>query len=165
MPRPAPPKADELLLALPPSALGRQLHLAQRIGVTRGESHWSFEAQLEAEPDEVRVAAFALGQTVARMVWNGVRLEETHSTHVPDAVTPARILSDLQLAWWPEEAVRAGLPAGFAVSTTGSVRAVTRGGQPFAQVRYEGAGPIWPKMELKHLAYGYTLEIESTEAP
>lgn len=158
-------EAAPVLLTLSPASLGRQLHLAQRISIFRGEGHWSLDAQLEAEPDEVRLAAFAMGQTVARLVWNGVHLEETHSTRVPDVVTPARILSDVQLAWWPEAAVRAGLPPGYEVTTSDGVRHLTHQGAPFADVRYEGPGPIWSRIELVHVAYGYRLVIESTEAP
>jgi hypothetical protein len=162
-PRPV-ERNNEVLFQLAPAALGRELHLAQRVTFVRGSTTMSFDAQLEADASALKLAAFALGQTVARMTWDGVRLEETHSQRVPDVVTPARIMSDVQLAFWPEESIRAALPAGYSLQTAPGVRRVLLGGEALIEVRYEGAGPIFPRIELNHLAHGFRMIIESTEA-
>ncbi len=147
------------MLALTPSSLGRELHLAQRITVVRGAQRTTLDAQLEADAQSVNLAAFLLGQTVARLSWNGVTLEETHSTRVPQVVTPARILSDVQLAFWPTAAVRAGLPTGYSLEEVASTRTVLRAGQPF-----ETVVTVSPeRTELEHFAFGYRLIIESRE--
>lgn len=163
---PTPPPAARdpgALLALPPAALGGELHLAQRVTFTRGETSMTFDAQLEADPSTLRLAAFALGQTVAKLTWDGVRLEETHSQRVPDAVSPAHIMSDVQLAFWPEASVRAGLPAGYALQVSPARRLVLHDGQPFIDVRYDGAGPAFPRIAIDHVAHGFRLVIESAE--
>lgn len=157
-----PTHAAEPLLALPPAALGRELHLAQRVTLTRAGERFAFEAQLEADATSVRLAAFALGQTVARLSWDGQRLTETHSARVPEVVTPARILSDVQLAFWPEAAVRAGLPAGVVLEAAAAHRRLLQHGEPVVEVRYAGPGPDFPRLEVEHLVYGFTLLIEST---
>lgn len=157
-------RTHEVLLQLAPAALGRELHLAQRVTFVRGSTTMSFDAQLEADSSALRLAAFALGQTVARMTWDGVRLEETHSQRVPDVVTPARIMSDVQLAFWPEESVRAGLPAGYSLESSATARRVLHDGEPLIDVRYVGTGPIFPRIELNHVVHGFRMIIESTEA-
>lgn len=161
---PKPPPAPEFGLRLSPASLGRELSLSQRITVVRGDDRKSFDAQLEADAASVRVAAVAMGHTVAQLSWDGKSLEKKVSTHVPPAVTAERILSDVQLAWWPAEAIRAGLPAGYTLEETPTSRVVTEQGAPFASVTYEGTAPAWKFVRLTQQRYGYVLEIESVEA-
>lgn len=162
-PRPPPPPA-EFTLRLSPASLGRELQLVQRITVIRGEERRSFDAQLEADAAAVRIAAVAMGQTVASLRWDGVTFEQQVSPHVPPAVTAERILSDVQLAWWPADAIRAGLLAGFTLEEAGATRVLHHDGAPWATVRYEGTAPAWRHVRLEHAHYGYALDIESVEA-
>ena len=162
---PKPPAEVEFGLRLSPASLGRELQLSQRVTVVRGEERRSFDAQLEVDGSAVRIAAVAMGQTIATLVWDGKTLEQKVSVHVPPSVTASRILSDVQLAWWPAEAIRAGLPAGFALEEVNDTRVVTQDGRPFASVSYEGAAPAWKIVRLTQQRFGYVLEIESVEAP
>lgn len=161
---PRPPPVQEFTLRLSPAALGRELQLMQRISMVRGDLRRSFEAQLEIDASEVRVAALALGQTIATLRWDGQKFEQKVSTYVPEVVTAERIITDIQLAWWPEQVVREGLPSGFSLLTDGGVRELRFDGAPFASVHYEGTAPAWSRVILSHHRYGYTLEIESVEA-
>lgn len=161
---PAAGSTDEGLLRLAPSTLGRELHLAQRVTFHRGATTMAFDAQLEADATALRLAAFALGQTVAKLTWDGVHLEETHSQHVPEVVTPARIMSDVQLAFWPEAAVRAGLTPRFSLEVGPARRMLLKDGQPFIDVRYTGEAAVPSKVELDHVQHGFQMVIESTEA-
>ncbi len=149
------------LLALSPGSLGRELHLAQRVTVHRGDQTWAFDAQLEADAHVVQLAAFLLGQTVAKLSWDGATMEQSHSERAPDVVTPERILSDVQLAFWPAAAVREGLPSGYSLLDDGARRTVLHDGRPFVSVN---VGDL-ARVELEHHAYGYRLTIESKEAP
>lgn len=161
-PAPKPP-GDDFILKLAPAAFGRELQLAQRITVVRGDDRKTLDAQLEIDAQEVRIAAMALGQTVASMRWDGKTFEQQVSTHVPSAVTADRILSDVQLAWWPADAVRAALPAGYLLDEQGATRTLTRDGAIVATIEYTGAAPAWKKVRLQHARYGYALDIESVE--
>lgn len=154
----------EFGLRLAPASLGRELALSQRVTVVRGDERRSFDAQLEVDAKAVRIAAVAMGQTVATLTWDGTSLEQHVSQHVPPAVTASRILSDVQLAWWPVQAIRAGLPAGFVLEEGSASRAVTQNGVPFASVAYEGSAPAWSHVRLTHQKFGYVLDIESVEA-
>ena len=161
---PKPLPAAEFGLRLSPASLGRELALSQRVTVVRGQERRSFDAQLEVDASSVRIAAVAMGQTIATLSWDGKSLEQTVSERVPEAVTAARILSDVQLAWWPVGAIRAGLPSGFVVAEDGGARVVTENGVPFASVSYEGTAPAWKHVRLTHQRFGYVLDIESVEA-
>lgn len=154
----------EFALRLSPASLGRELQLSQRITVVRGEDRKSFDAQLEVDASAVRIAAVAMGQTIASLSFDGKTLEQQVSTHVPPAVTASRILSDVQLAWWPADAIRTALPEGFSLEEEGGKRSLLQGGALFAQVTYEGTPPAWKFVRLTQVRYGYLLEIESVEA-
>lgn len=160
-PPPAPP--PELTLRLPPAALGAELSLAQRITVVRGAERRGFDALLEADATAVRVAALALGQRVAALSWDGERFESQVSPQVPEFVTAPRILTDVQLAWWPAAAVQAGLPADHALEESHARRTLRRGGTAVVLVSYEGVAPAWRRVTLQHLERGYTLVIDSVE--
>ena len=161
-PRPVP--EAEFGLRLPPASLGRELQLSQRVTVVRKGERRSFDAQLEVDASTVRIAAVAMGQTVATLTWDGKSLEQKVSTHVPEAITAARILSDVQLAWWPVQAIRDGLPPGYLIEEGKGSRSVTQNGVPFASVTYEGSAPAWSHVLLNQQRYGYLLDIESVEA-
>jgi hypothetical protein len=161
---PRPPAEPEFGLRLSPASLGRELQLSQRVTVVRGEERKGFDALLEVDASAVRIAAVAMGQTIASLAWDGKTLKQEVSTHVPPAVSASRILSDVQLAWWPVEAVRAGLPAGYSLEDRSGTRVITASGAPFASVSYEGTPPAWKLVRLTQQRYGYVLEIESVEA-
>ena len=158
---PPPPPVDAFLLQLSPASYGGELELSQRITVIRDGQQHTFDAQLEVDGSDVRIAAVAMGQTIASMRYDGKTFEKKVSTHVPAAVTAERILSDVQLCWWPVEAVQAGLPAGFVVTQNGNVRELTEQGSVVAKITYDGNGPAWPHVRLEHLRSGYLLDIES----
>jgi Protein of unknown function (DUF3261) len=158
-----PTEAADLRLRLSPASLGTELHLAQRLTLTRADGRWSFDTLLEADAEVVLVAALAAGQTVARLRWDGADLTEEHAGFVPGIVTADRILSDVQVAFWPVEAVRAGLPEGASVEEGPLVRTVSLHGRPWVRIRYQGTGPAWSVVELEQLVHGYHLRIDSRE--
>lgn len=156
-----PPPAPEFLLKLSPASLGREVSLNQRITMVRDGDRKSFDALLEVDATEVRVALIAMGQTLGTLTWDGTKFESRVSTHVPPVVTAERIITDVQLAWWPEETVRSALPAGFELSESSGKRVLTKDGQPFVTVTWtEGRAHV----VLTQQRYGYALEIDSAEA-
>lgn len=161
-PKPVPTE-DELVLRLSPASLGRELQLSQRITVLRGDLRRSFEAQLEVDASAVRIAAVAMGQTIASLSWDGKVFEQRVSAHVPEAVNASRILSDVQLAWWPAQAIRAALPPGYQLDESADSRTILHHGAPFASISYEGLPPAWAHVRLAQQKSGYVLDIESAE--
>ncbi len=162
--RPAPdePGADAApILRLPPASLGRELAAQQQLAVTvKGKTN-RIDVLLEADARAVRLALVSMGQTAARLEWDGQRLTETRSPWLPAVVSGERILSDLQLALWPEEAVRAALPAGWFLDVTASGRVLRQHTTTVATVAF----PSPSRIELDQLRDGYHLVIDTRGMP
>jgi hypothetical protein len=160
-PRPAP-----FALRLSPAALGHPLFLSQRVTVVGpGTERLGFEALLEVEPGMLRLAAVAMGQTMVRMSFDGTALVEQLSPRLPKAVSGAQILTAIQLAWWPLDAIRAALPRGFALEEAAGGRRLLEDGALLTAITYDGAPPAWRRVRVSSPRAGYSLEIESVEAP
>jgi hypothetical protein len=145
------------LLRLSPAALGQTLALHQRLTVQAQGRSQQLEVALEADADGVRLAVLELGQTVARLEWDGRELQERRAAGWPDAVRGERILSDLQLVYWPAEAIRVALPAGWTLTMQEGARTLQFGELAVVQVRYPAAGAV----ELENLVERYRIRIDS----
>lgn len=153
----------ELALALSPASCACALSLDQRLSIFHGSDAHSVDARLEVDAESVQVALVGMGQTLGTLRWDGAHLETTAPMQWPEVVTARRVLSDLQLVWWPEASVRAALPARWTLVEAPLQRQVVRAGVPVITVRYEGTPPGWRRVVLEHLGR-YRLEIESTES-
>ncbi len=161
-----PPAAvPELSLRLSPASLGREVQWVQRITVLHGDTQRSLEAQFEVDHTSVRLAAMALGQTLATLQWDGTTFQSSVSTHVPAMVTAERILSDVQLAFWPVVEIQKHLGPGFTLEETPHGRVVLFEQHVLTSVAYSVEEPWWKRVRLTHRGYGYALDIESAEVP
>ncbi len=145
------------LLRLPPAALGRSLALQQQLLVHAGGQSRRIEVLLEADAESVRLALLNLGQTMARLDWDGRNLSQTSAPGWPGAVSGERVLSDLQLALWPADAIAAALPPDWTLEQRGAQRLLRRSGQVAATVDF----PTPTRIDLVDLQHGYRIEIES----
>lgn len=161
VPREAPRAGDAApLLRLAPEALGRELFLQQRLTVHAGGRVQSIDVMLEADAEAVRLAVLSLGQTAARLEWDGAELRESQADWWPQAVRGERILNDLQLVLWPEEAIRAVLPAGWTLDAAATQRTLRQAGEAVVSVVYVSAS----RAELVHERDGYRIVIDSVRA-
>jgi len=153
----APPLETSPHLRLSPASLGTSLALQQRLTATaRGQTR-QMDVLLEADAQSVRLAVLGLGQTAARLEWDGTTLTESHAAWWPTAVSGERVLRDLQLMLWPAGAVSAALPAGWSLDTSAGLRVLSRDGQPVIRVQYDS--PL--SAELTHMREGYAVRVES----
>jgi hypothetical protein len=153
------PRGDDTmpLLRLSPASLGATLALQQQLTVTvRGQTQ-RLDVLLEADAQAVRLAVVSLGQTAARLDWDGRELTQTRAAWWPQAITAERILADLQLTLWPAQAVSSALPPGWTLASTPGLRVLSHDGRPVVRVRYEGGDTS----ELEHLLEGYRVRVES----
>lgn len=153
----APPAPASPRLRLSPASLGTTLAMQQQLTVTVADQTHRLEVLLEADARAVRVAVLSLGQTAARLEWDGVNLTQSRAAWWPEAVGAERILDDLQLMLWPLEAVSAGLPPGWSLASSAGLRVLSRDGQPIVHVRYQAPNVS----ELVHLRQGYRVRVES----
>jgi hypothetical protein len=153
------PPAQPLNLQLAPATLGRELALQQRMTVTVQGRSRQLDVAIEADPDAVRLAVLDLGQTVARMEWDGRTLRQSLAPGWPAAIDGARVLSDLQLVHWPLAAIRAALPVGWSVEASDAERVLRFRGTTVVHVRYPLAGTA----ELEHPVAGYRVRLEGAQ--
>lgn len=111
------------LLALPVQALPCSVALQQRLTVMPPQqSAQSLEALLEVDTHTLKLALFHIGQRMGTLQWDGQQLHTELSRWWPSVLPPAQVLSDLQLALWPMDAIQADLPAGWQVEENHSFR-------------------------------------------
>jgi hypothetical protein len=153
---PAPEVVPTLRLA--PTALGRTLDLQQRVRVqVQGRPPVELLVLFEADAQSVQLAAIQAGQTVVRLRWDGRELTQHRAPGWPDAVDGARVLSDLQLVWWPAEAVRAALPAGWRLEDEPPSRRLLQGDRVVTDIRWLSPRRI----QLDQPLAGYRLDIDT----
>lgn len=98
---------------LPPAALGGSLALNQRLSVSAKGERYQADALLEVNPSKVSLAIVSMGQTAARMQWDGKQLTSWSAPSLPSFLTAERVLADMQLVFWPATAIRNALPLGW----------------------------------------------------
>jgi hypothetical protein len=153
------------MLALPPAQFGASVSLAQRLTITRldagnAPAH-TLDALLEIDAHSMRLAGFALNQRVLTLEWDGQNLHQSASPLLPAVVDARHVLRDIQLVYWPADAVRAALPSGWSLIEQGSTRQLLQNGLPAVLIHYAGA-PRWSgTTQLDNRLEGYRLVIES----
>jgi len=148
------------LLRLSPASLGRELTVVQRMDVQAAGQSRSLEVALEVDAASVRLAVMQLGHTVARLDWDGRKLDQSLAPGWPKVVSAERGLSDLQLVWWPVDQVRSALPAGWTLTETPQMRELRHGEQRITSAKLLGPGHI----ELIQHTQGYTVQVHSQGA-
>lgn len=154
----APDAARSPPLAMAPAALRCEVAVQQRLTVERpGRPAQQLDALLEVDAEAVRLAFFVVGQGVGSMVWDGWRWDKQLSSHWPAQLAPEQVLSDLQLAFWPERAVQGAVQAPWSVEASPTGRRLLREGRELVRVQFVGNSAvdiIYPQGPL-------TLRIES----
>lgn len=126
---------DVPTLHLTPASLGHELSVRQRMDVEAHGGVRSFEAVLEVDQDEVRLAVLQLGQTIARLVWDGRTLTQSLAPGWPAIVSADHVLSDLQYVWWPQDQLQAALPSGWALRQSSGSRELWHGDNLVLEIR------------------------------
>jgi hypothetical protein len=155
------------LLQLAPRQLGTSLSLTQRLGVMRldgvATQQQSLDALLEIDEKSVHLAGFALGQRILTLYWNGELLNSERHPLLPAAIDASHILRDIQLVYWPADAVLAALPEGWSLSEQGQRRELWKGQQIEVEIHY-AATPRWQgRTVMQNRSEGYQLTIDSQE--
>lgn len=154
------PEAPAFLLRLPPASLGRELMLTQHMEIRTAMGARAFDVALEVDAEAVRLAVMQWGQVMARMSWDGHELTQSTVPGWPRQVSAEGVLSDLQLVWWPAEAVRAALPPGWMLQDNAQGRVLLDAGQPVTTVRRLDP----ERIELTQHRQGYTVLVSSQDA-
>lgn len=159
---PAPAPSREMpLLRLQPSFRGPgSLDLEQHLTLQAPGREQQLDVLLEADARHVQLAVLAAGQVAARLDWDGEKLDEQRAPWFPQAVSGARILSDLQLTLWPRAVIQASLPAGWRLDESGSVRTLAQDGEVVCVITRTSPSVT----ELDQRREHFKLRIESRDA-
>ncbi|GGA74728.1 hypothetical protein GCM10011521_11170 [Arenimonas soli] len=144
-------------LALSPAALGGTLALEQRLVFEHGERRDTVDALVEADAHVVRIVLHRQGQVLLRLAWDGKALQQDRAEQLPDALSAQRVLADLQLVYWPADAINQALPAGWQLHEGQGVRTLVHQGDVVATVHPTGDSAA----RLENLREGYRLHIRS----
>lgn len=157
----APPQAPEdgamPALRLAPAALGRELALQQRLSFEHGDRRDSVDALVEVDASSQRLLMHAQGQVALRLTWDGTTLDQQRADWLPAALSAERVLSDLQLVYWPAAAINAALPAGWRLRELAGKRELTHHDEVLVTVRFPEPG----RARLQQHRQGYLLDIQS----
>jgi len=147
-------------LRLAPASLGRELALQQRLQIVVGDKRETMDALLEVDAQELRLAVQALGQSALMLRWDGKTLQQQRADWLPPTLSGERVLFDLQLVFWPTQAIRAALPNDWMLQESAGQRRLLHAGVEIARVDY----PAADRAELRQMHDGYLLDITSMPA-
>jgi hypothetical protein len=147
------------VLRLPPSALPGTLALQQRLAFRHGDRSETVDALVENDATSTRLVIHAQGQVALRLDWDGRQLTQKRAPWLPAALDGERVLSDLQLVFWPVDAIAASLPKDWSLREESGRRVLRHGDAIIATVDYPDAS----QARLVQHALDYTLDIASSE--
>jgi hypothetical protein len=154
--RPGPP--DEVpLLRLAPSALPGGMAAQQRLSFEHGGRRQVVDALVEVDAEAVRVVIHAQGQVALRLDWDGSTLTQTRADWLPPQLSAERVLSDLQLVYWPVDAVDAALPPAWHFSGPEQSRKLMHSDEIVAHVQRVSE----QRRVLRQNRHRYMLQIDS----
>jgi len=150
-----------LALKLPPDALGTSVSLQQHLRVEREGRVDELDVVLEVDSQRLDLIALALGQRVLSLHYDGRTLQSWRNPMLPPQLRDEDILEDVQLTFWPADAIQRALPTGWHIEEKGLQRTLSLDNKPVMVIVYSGE-PHWTgKIELVNLRYNYRLTIES----
>lgn len=154
---------------LSPHAMGAVISLEQRLTVERAPAGRavttrSLDALLEIDAQSLQMAAFALGQRVLTLHWDGVNLVSERHPLLPAEVDAAYVLRDVQWMYAPLQALRATLPPGWLLDEVNGERILSHDAVPVLLIRYDSASRWNGRSRLENRLEGYSLTIESAKS-
>jgi hypothetical protein len=158
------PTPGRLQLALPPERFGRSLSLQQQLHISASGHTVDLDAALDITPQRLTLVAMEMGQRVLTLTYADGTLCEQRHPKLPAAVRGRDVLTDLQLALWPADAIRSALPAGWSLADSGDSRALVRNGGVIETIHYSGTRRWTGTITLRNAEYDYDLVIRSAVA-
>ena len=154
---------------LAPEAMDAVVSLEQRLTIERAPAGrpvttHSLDTLLEIDAQSLRMAAFALGQRVLTLNWDGTHLVSERHPLLPAEVDAAYVLRDVQWMYAPLQALRTVLPPGWLLEEVGGERILSHDAVPVLLIRYDSASRWSGRNKLENRLEGYTLTIESAKS-
>jgi hypothetical protein len=154
----------DALPLLTPSSFGVETTQMQRLTIGRisGGPTITLDAAVEIDAEELRVAGMLLGQRVLLLAWDGRQLMESREPVVPSSIDGRAVLRDLQLVYWPADAIRTGMPQGCGLEEQDEQRRVLCGGRLVLETWRGDSAPLGAARLQNHIGH-YAISIESAQ--
>ncbi|WP_188310235.1 DUF3261 domain-containing protein [Arenimonas fontis] len=153
-PAPLPPP-----LRLAPALLPAPLAADQRLSFRHAGGEDVLDARLEADAQRLQLALHRFGQVLLVLRWDGQALEQSRAPQAPLTLSPERVLDDVQLVYWPAEAIRAAMPTGWTLEEGRDGRRLRHGRSTLVEIVH------LDDKRVRLRRPGYELIIETRELP
>jgi len=156
--------ATESWQPLPPATLGAVRGANQRLRAAYGKQEISLDCVVNVDAAHLTVIGLLpSGPRVFTVEYDGKHLSADKSPNVPAALQPELLLNDLQLTFWPREALQAALDktSWRVTEPDPRTRRLTRDSKLIAEVHYASADPWTGRAWLVNFERGYSITIDS----
>lgn len=153
-------QADNNSIALlSPQGPARQIQ-QQIVAEWQGQQQTLIVA-LELDQQHIAMAGLSGdGLSLFNLRYDGQSLTLDKSPLLPESLSPRQIVADLQLIYWPAEALRRQLSTAWRLDDLGLRRVLYRDNVKWAEVIYESPASEWPhQVQLNNEHYRYRLNI------
>ena len=161
-----PVTADGTRPLLAPATLGADRSVTQIVRGALGEREVTMSCVVTVKDGAMTIVGLsAMGVRLFTLKYDGQSTSVDSMMAMPPQLTPERLLADLQLVFWPLDALRQPLAAaGWQVSDAApGTRRLRRDTLLVAEVHYATTDPWSGRSWLVNLEHGYTLSIESKQ--
>jgi hypothetical protein len=154
----------DALPLLTPASFGAEASAIQRLTIGRigGGPTITLDAAIEIDSDEVRVAGMLLGQRVLLLAWDGEQLMESRDPVIPASLQGRSVLRDLQLVYWPVQAIAAQMPSRCQLRDVEGQRRVSCDGRLVLEAQREDSAQLGAA-RLQNRLGRYAISIESAQ--
>jgi hypothetical protein len=150
----------------PPAADAESKTIAQSIVAHYRDQSFTFAAQIQIAPQDFDLVALdGLGRRALTVHWTAGKMDFQAAPWLPPLMRPADILADIAIVYGPEHDVAQSVArSGATLTTTPRARTIAKGNRKLIVVDY-GDGEGWDRSaKLRNLAFGYEIDIRSTDA-
>jgi len=150
---------------LPPGTLGHAAQVRQILHAAFQSRTVDLQCVVTVDGDRLTVVGLnTLGLRAFKVSYDGVRIDQQRAPQVPAFVDGARLIEDIQLAFWPLAALQSALaPAGWTVAEPfPGTRRLLHDDALIAEVHYATADPWSGRVWLVNLRDRYSLSIDTS---
>lgn len=157
--------APGMVIALPsPGALGRSIEAVQLVTVQFDDRSLSFEGRIAIDPDRLLLVGTDLaGRRLMRIEWRAGQWHVEKSPEIPDQLSPARILADIALIYWPSPTLAATLAPDARLAETPGRRTLLHRNRPVIEIEIPIDNPWSGPSRLTNLGWQYVIDVQSRE--